>query len=45
MKSLGRPLSPTDIMLTERLGEGQFGDVHKGLLYPDVSICCALVSL
>ena len=42
MKSLGRPLSPTDIMLTERLGEGQFGDVHKGILYPDVSIMLCL---
>ncbi|XP_019852141.1 PREDICTED: focal adhesion kinase 1-like isoform X3 [Amphimedon queenslandica] len=37
MKSLGRPLSPTDIMLADRLGEGQFGDVHKGILYPDTT--------
>lgn len=38
MKVLGRPLSPHDIILTERLGEGQFGDVHKGILYPDVRL-------
>ena len=38
MKALGRPLSPQDIALTERIGEGQFGDVHKGVLYQDVSI-------
>lgn len=37
MRTLGRPLSPQDIRLTERIGEGQFGDVHKGVLYPDVS--------
>ena len=36
MRSLGRPLSPGDIMLQDRIGEGQFGDVHKGILYPDV---------
>lgn len=36
LKVLGRPLSPHDIVLTERIGEGQFGDVHKGILYPNV---------
>lgn len=36
LKVLGRPLSPHDIILTERIGEGQFGDVHKGILYQDV---------
>lgn len=40
MRTLGRPLSPQDIRLTERIGEGQFGDVHKGVLYPDVSAFC-----
>ena len=38
MRSLGRPLSPGDIVLQDRIGEGQFGDVHKGILYPDVSV-------
>lgn len=38
MKALGRPLSPRDVLLGERIGEGQFGDVHTGVLYPDVSI-------
>ena len=37
LKALGRPLSPRDVMLGERIGEGQFGDVHTGVLYPDVS--------
>ena len=36
MRSLGRPLSPRDIVLSEKIGEGQFGDVHKGV-HPDVS--------
>ena len=34
---LGHSLSPRDVTLEERIGEGQFGDVHKGLLYPGVS--------
>lgn len=34
---LGRSLSPREVALEERIGEGQFGDVHKGLLYPGVS--------
>ena len=37
MRTLGRPLSPKDIILGDRIGEGQFGDVHTGILYPDVS--------
>jgi focal adhesion kinase 1 len=37
MKVLGRPLNPKDILLIERIGEGQFGDVHKGTLYPDTT--------
>ena len=36
MSVLGRPLNPKDIIPIERIGEGQFGDVHKGTLYPDV---------
>ena len=39
LKTLGRPLSPRDVLLGERIGEGQFGDVHTGVLYPDVSLC------
>ena len=38
MRTLGRPLSPKDIILGDRIGEGQFGDVHTGILYPDVSL-------
>ena len=33
----GAHISPLDIDLKEKIGEGQFGDVHKGILYPDVS--------
>ena len=36
---LGRPIQPREVVLEERIGEGQFGDVHKGILYPDVSGC------
>ena len=34
---LGRPILPREVALEERIGEGQFGDVHKGILYPGVS--------
>ena len=34
---LGRSLSPREVALEEEIGEGQFGAVHKGLLYPGVS--------
>ena len=34
---LGRYLSSKDVRLLDKIGEGQFGDVHKGILYPDVS--------
>ena len=34
---LGRYLSSKDVTLLDKIGEGQFGDVHKGILYPDVS--------
>ena len=37
MRTLGRPLSPKDIILGDRIGEGQFGDVHTGILYPDMT--------
>ncbi len=33
---LGAPLSPRDIVLGDKIGEGQFGDVHKGVLHPNV---------
>ena len=34
---LGRSISPREVALQERIGEGQFGDVHKGVLHPGVS--------
>ena len=34
---LGKLLSSRDIVLLDKIGEGQFGDVHKGILFPDVS--------
>ena len=34
---LGQAISPREVLLEERIGEGQFGDVHKGTLYPAVS--------
>lgn len=39
---LGRSFSEDDVELLDKIGEGQFGDVHKGVLYPDVrcvSVC------
>lgn len=33
-----RTIPPQDLMLGERIGEGQFGDVHSGLLYPKVGV-------
>ena len=36
---LGPPILPREVLLEERIGEGQFGDVHKGVLYPGVSGC------
>ena len=32
-----RTIAPQDLMLGEKIGEGQFGDVHNGFLYPKVS--------
>ena len=37
MHILGQPISPENIILAERIGEGKFGDIHKGMLYPNVS--------
>lgn len=34
---LGRSILPHEVALEERIGEGQFGDVLKGILYPGVS--------
>ena len=34
---LGHSLSPREVALEEEIGEGQFGAVHKGFLYPGVS--------
>lgn len=31
-----RTIAPQDLMLGEKIGEGQFGDVHNGFLYPKV---------
>ena len=36
---LGQAILPHQVILEERIGEGQFGDVHKGILYPGVSGC------
>lgn len=35
---LGKLLSSKDVILLEKIGEGQFGDVHSGILFPDVSV-------
>ena len=45
---LGQAILPHQVILEERIGEGQFGDVHKGILYPGVSgcgFCCEWVWL
>ncbi len=34
---LGATISSRDMLLGDKIGEGQFGDVHKGVLYPNVS--------
>ena len=34
---LGRPIDFSEVELGEKIGEGQFGDVHRGVLYPAVS--------
>lgn len=39
---LGRSFSEDDVELLDKIGEGQFGDVHKGVLYPDVRLCVRL---
>jgi hypothetical protein len=31
-----RTIAPQDLLLGEKIGEGQFGDVHTGFLYPKV---------
>ena len=31
-----RTIPPQDLLLGEKIGEGQFGDVHNGYLYPKV---------
>ncbi len=33
---LGKPIHPKEVHLENKIGEGQFGDVHKGVLYPNV---------
>ena len=33
-----RTISPQDLMLGDKIGEGQFGDVHSGFLYPSVRL-------
>lgn len=37
------PISPRDIVLGDKIGEGQFGDVHKGVLHPNVSLLYIIV--
>ena len=34
---LGRSILPHEVALEERIGEGQFGDVLRGILHPGVS--------
>lgn len=34
-----RTIPPQDLVLGEKIGEGQFGDVHNGYLYPKVCMC------
>ena len=31
-----RTIAPQDLFLGDKIGEGQFGDVHNGFLYPKV---------
>ena len=31
-----RTIAPHDLFLSEKIGEGQFGDVHNGFLFPKV---------
>ena len=38
---LGKSIQVKEVILEDKIGEGQFGDVHKGVLYPDVSVCAA----
>ena len=35
---LGKSIHSKEVILEDKIGEGQFGDVHKGVLYPDVSV-------
>lgn len=37
LSQFGTTILPNDVIVGERIGEGQFGDVHKGLLFPQVS--------
>lgn len=44
---LGKAFSQHDVQLLDKIGEGQFGDVRKGLIYPDVrlSVCAPSQSI
>ena len=35
---LGKAFSEHDVQLLDKIGEGQFGDVRKGLISPDVRL-------
>ena len=35
---LGMAFSKQDVHLMDKIGEGQFGDVRKGVIYPDVCL-------
>ena len=37
LSQFGTTILPNDVIVGERIGEGQFGDVHKGLLFPQTS--------
>ena len=37
LSQFGTTVQPKDVIVGERIGEGQFGDVHKGILFPQVS--------
>lgn len=43
LSQFGATILPKDVQVGERIGEGQFGDVHKGVLFPQVS--CIVVCM
>nr|QAU32675.1 focal adhesion kinase isoform 2 [Ephydatia muelleri] len=37
LSQFGATILPKDVQVGERIGEGQFGDVHKGVLFPQTT--------